>query len=573
MKINRGDGMFFIALSCVITLVFGSALFFKAQILDDIIYVGRTHLLSLSWNNILVWQQPILSLWGPLPAYSFMLDYLVWGKEHFMFGAHLVNILLHFSACIAFYIACRMLKFPRFAAGLAVIFWAIHPQRAESVAWLSERKDVLLLALGLWSIVFFMQSIKAHRKGLYALSVLCFALAFCIKPALIGLPVILSAYLWGRYRRTDWRFYVKYSGIFWLLSLIYYVVFKCVAPAGDLMGTEGLFNQMILVGWRYGSYLVKTFVPYGLNPMYPHFSFADDSLVPLYAAGAVLLLLLEFLRRRSKKTLYLYLPLFLSFSAAVAPGLLKIGDVDFADRYSYFPAVFAVAGAAALLCSFCRKYPKAKKGVVIASVAFTAIIGVVGFEKVFVWETPESYISAILDTPRPNYRVVIGTAIRSFDSGNIDDAMQKVRFLQEEYTGIPPVRKLTIDLFSESITGAVLIKQGKSHEGAKKLFKVLSHPQWKLLLNTSYGYPRYILLTAAGFSQRAGHKKDAAELYRRLAELYGTYEPMESEFYLALAALCQNDRKAALRHFENAQKLSPHDENIRKNIEILKRQR
>ena len=60
MKINRGDGMFFIALVSAVTLVFGSALFFKAQILDDIIYVGRTHLLSLSWNNILIWQQPIL---------------------------------------------------------------------------------------------------------------------------------------------------------------------------------------------------------------------------------------------------------------------------------------------------------------------------------------------------------------------------------------------------------------------------------------------------------------------------------------------------------------------------------
>ena len=59
----------------------------------------------------------------------------------------------------------------------------------------------------------------------------------------------------------------------------------------------------------------------------------------------------------------------------------------------------------------------------------------------------------------------------------------------------------------------------------------------------------------------------------RFAGLYGTYEPMESEFYLALASLCQNDRNAALRHFENAQKLSPQDENIRKNIEILKRQR
>jgi hypothetical protein len=274
-----------------------------------------------------------------------------------------------------------------------------------------------------------------------------------------------------------------------------------------------------------------------------------------------------------KKALYLYLPLFISFSAAAAPGLQKIGDVDFADRYSYFPAVFAVAGVTALLCSLCRKYPKAKKGVVIVSVVFTAITGMIGFEKVFVWETAESYSSAILDAPRPNYREVIGSAIQSFDSGSFDDAMQKVRFLQENYTNIPATRKLTIDLFSESLTGAILLKQGKPREGAKKLFKVLSHPQWGLLLNTSYGYPRYILLTAAGLSQRAGHKKDAAELYRRLAGLYGSFEPMESEFYLALASLCQNDRTTALRHFENAQKLNPHDENIRKNIEILKRQR
>ena len=60
-------------------------------------------------------------------------------------------------------------------------------------------------------------------------------------------------------------------------------------------------------------------------------------------------------------------------------------------------------------------------------------------------------------------------------------------------------------------------------------------------------------------------------MYRRLANLYGTYEPMEKEFYLALAALCQDDKITALRHFENAHKLNPGDENIRKNIEILKK--
>ena len=426
MKIDRGDGIFFTVLACAVVIVFGSSLFFEAQILDDIIYVGRFHLLSFSWNNLKLWWQPVLGLWSPLVGYSFMLDYLVWGKEHLFFGAHLMNILLHFLAAAGFYTGARMLKFPRLAAGIAALIWTIHPQRAESVAWLSERKDVLLLVLGLWGTVFFIQSVKRKVIWLYVLSAVLFALSFCIKPALIGLPAVLTAYLWGRYRKKDWRFYVKYSGVFWLLSLIYYAVFKCVAPAGSLMGAEGLFKQIILAGWRYGSYLVKTFVPYGLNPMYPHFSFADHSLLPLYVAGVIVLLLLEFLRRRSKKALYLYLPFFLSFSAAVAPGLLKIGDVDFADRYSYFPSVFAVLAAAALLCSLCRKFPGAVKGIAAVSCCAVLGMGIMCFDKVFVWENFETYSAAVFAAPRPNYRNVIAAAVQSFEKGDLSGAMQGV---------------------------------------------------------------------------------------------------------------------------------------------------
>ena len=148
MKNDRGDFIFFAVLAGAMTLVFGSSLFFKSQILDDIIYVGRFHLLSFSLNNLKLWWEPVLGLWGPLAGYSFMLDYSVWGKEHLFFGAHLMNILLHFIAAAGFYTGARMLKFPRLAAGIAVLYWSLHPQRAESVAWLSERKDVLILALG-----------------------------------------------------------------------------------------------------------------------------------------------------------------------------------------------------------------------------------------------------------------------------------------------------------------------------------------------------------------------------------------------------------------------------------------
>ena len=130
---------------------------------------------------------------------------------------------------------------------------------------------------------------------------------------------------------------------------------------------------------------------------------------------------------------------------------------------------------------------------------------------------------------------------------------------------------MTIELFSESLEGAILYRRGNVSAGAYKILKVLSHPRWSLLVNSTYGYPRYILLTAAGICQKAGRKKDAAELYRRLAGHYGDFELMEKEFYLALAALCLGDRTTALRHFENARKLNPEDENIRKNIEILKK--
>jgi tetratricopeptide (TPR) repeat protein len=198
-------------------------------------------------------------------------------------------------------------------------------------------------------------------------------------------------------------------------------------------------------------------------------------------------------------------------------------------------------------------------------------MGIMCVDKVFVWENPEAYSAAILAVPRPNYREVIETAIQSFDRGDFSGAMQKVCRLRRDYNDVPAGRKLTIELFSESLEGVILYRQGNVSAGAYKMLKVLSHPQWGLLVNSSYGYPRYILLTAAGICQRAGRKKDAAELYRRVADLYAVFEPMEREFYLALSALCLGDKTTALRHFENAQKFSPDDVNIRKNIEILKK--
>ena len=176
------------------------------------------------------------------------------------------------------------------------------------------------------------------------------------------------------------------------------------------------------------------------------------------------------------------------------------------------------------------------------------ITGIMCFDKVFVWENEENFSTAILSVPKPNYREIVTQTITRFNAGDYQAAQQYLARLRRDYAQAPASRSLSIRLFADSMEGAILVRTGKPAAGMKKLIKVLSHPNWSLLANSSYGYPRFILLMTAQLCQKAGQKKNAAEIYRRLAEFYGAFEPLEREFYLALTALCLDDKITALRH-------------------------
>ena len=558
------------AIAAAVAVVFGRTCFFTAILSDDAIYVERRHLLLLTWENLRLWSRPVLGLWGPLTGYSFMLDHLVWGPEHFMFGARLTNVLLHFAGAAAFFFGLRQLRFSPLWAALAALFWAVHPQRAESVVWLSERKDVLVVSLGLWSIALFIRFTRHKARGVFILSLLFFAVTFFVKPALIGLPVVVIAYLWGRYRSARPGFYLRYSGPYWAVSFLWFAIYKLVFDPAMTAGSEGTGRTLAVVGWRYGMYFLKTFFPVGLNPFYPHFSFENDSLFPMYLAGALIVALLVLVRRRNAMATYVYLPLLLCFTAAVFPALFMIGDVDLADRYSYFPCVFVLTGSAAALCVLARRRPAAAKSVVAAAAVSVLLMGALCRRQVSVWETKESHMAAVLSVSKPNYRSLITDTVRKFDKGDMPGVRKNVDFLHSNYEDLSENRRKLITFFTTSLDGVLLIRSGRPAEGMKKLERVIWDPAWELLDSTPYGYPRCVLLTAAGVYQKAGMRKAAAEVYRRLAKLYGAFEPMEKEFYLALSALCLGNKQEALARFEKAQSYSPRDENIRRNIASLK---
>ena len=132
--------------------------------------------------------------WHPLTWLSHMLDRQIFGPESLQhpWGYHLVNLLLHaLNAALLFVVLVRMTSQLWPSLAVALLF-AIHPLRAESVAWISERKDVLsglFFMLTLWAYAAY----AAHGRswGRYLLVIELFILGLMAKPMLVSLPVLL----------------------------------------------------------------------------------------------------------------------------------------------------------------------------------------------------------------------------------------------------------------------------------------------------------------------------------------------------------------------------------------------
>ena len=115
-------------------------------------YVSNPCVYSLSWHNICsIFQQTINDTYIPLTVLSFDLEYHLFGLSPFI--SHLINILLHLAMVLVIFDFALMLKFTPWQSFIASALFAIHPMHVESVAWVTERKDVL-------SILFYVLSLN-----------------------------------------------------------------------------------------------------------------------------------------------------------------------------------------------------------------------------------------------------------------------------------------------------------------------------------------------------------------------------------------------------------------------------
>ena len=226
--------------------------------------------------------------WHPVTWVSHLLDAGLFGESPR--GPHLVNLLLHLGATGLLFSALRaMTGAPGKSAAVAALF-ALHPLRVESVAWVSERKDLLSLFFGFAALRVYAAHARRPRFGAMAALTACFALALMSKPVLVSFPLLLLLLdRWPLGRSTAAPLVGEKAPLFLLAGGSCVITLLAQTRGGAAVSLD-VFPLGVRLGnaaISYARYLGKFFWPSNLAVYYPHPGRPGE---PWLVAGALLLL-------------------------------------------------------------------------------------------------------------------------------------------------------------------------------------------------------------------------------------------------------------------------------------------
>jgi protein O-mannosyl-transferase len=139
--------------------------------------------------------------WHPLTWLSLQLDATLWGTNPHAF--HATNVLVHAANAALLFLALRALTGAFWRSVIVALLFAIHPLRAESVAWVSERKDVLSACFGMAALWAYASYVRRPSRRRYGTVVLALALSLLCKPMLVTLPFLFLVLDWWPLRRIN----------------------------------------------------------------------------------------------------------------------------------------------------------------------------------------------------------------------------------------------------------------------------------------------------------------------------------------------------------------------------------
>jgi hypothetical protein len=176
----------------LVLAIYGQALGFGFVTLDDPTYVADNPwvLRGLSWDGVRwAFTSFHAAIWSPLVWLSFMLDVEIAGAAPRTF--HATNFLLHTASSLLLFELLDRATGARWKSAWVAALFAVHPLHVESVAWISERKDVLSGLFWFLTMLLWLRWVERPGRLRYALVIGSFGLGLLSKPMLVTLPLVL----------------------------------------------------------------------------------------------------------------------------------------------------------------------------------------------------------------------------------------------------------------------------------------------------------------------------------------------------------------------------------------------
>jgi protein O-mannosyl-transferase len=354
-----------IALAVAVFVIYAQVLHHPFIRLDDPDYVIENDHVNtgLSLANI-AWAFTAMyaSNWHPLTWISHMIDVQLFGLDA---GKHiLVNVLLHAANSVVLFLFLRRATRALWPSAAVAALFAVHPLHVESVAWVSERKDVLSTLFFLITLLLWTQWIRTQTRSRYWWAVVAFAAGLMCKPMLVTTPFVMLLLDWWPFDRKISKALVFEKWPFFLLSILSSLItLRAQRPA---MGVSPLGVRLANTIVSYAAYVGKTIWPLHLSIVYPFRT--NVSIASAAVAIGFLVLVTAAAIHYRRRFPFLIVGWFWYLGTLVpVSGIVQVGHEAMADRYTYIPligifiaiawlipnrAVLAVAIAALAVCAF-----------------------------------------------------------------------------------------------------------------------------------------------------------------------------------------------------------------------------
>jgi len=504
--------------------------------------------------------------WAPFAALSHMLDCQLYGISPG--GHHLINVLLHGATAVLLFLVLREMTGALWRSAFVASVFAIHPLRVESVAWVTERKDVLsglFFVLALGTYVSYVRHFGGKgSRGRYLAVAFQFAMGLMAKPSLVTLPfVLLLLDYWPLNRfgqpvsadapaepiRGQDSFSVLKGLVIEKIPLFALSAASCAVtiltanrvPVGLRAIAARLGNAIV----SYTGYLGQTFYPANLAAFYP---FPASGIPPSKVFLSLVLLasftLGVFALRRSRPYLVVGWLWYLGMLTPVI-GLIQVGEQARADRFTYLPQIgllLLIAWGMGNLCA----YPRHRRAVLAAG-ALMAVAALMACAHLQAsrWKNSESLWSHTLACNSGNNIAHnnLGTAL--LQMGRVDEAVADYQKALEINPKLPLARYNL---------GVALLQNGRVHE-------VVGHFQAALEIEPDLAKAHYNLGIA--FVQ-LGRVSEALVHYNEALEINPNYA--EAEYNLGIALLQIGRLNEAVSHYNKALAINPNYVEVHNNL-------